>query len=106
AHPEVLELTFMSAAMMFAFPRRTTAGGMLGLAMATKTCLGVFVPYLVVKRQWRMLAGCALGAGVLFAVVCWLQQVSPWDGLLSLIYQGGNLTKLEFTEYEYTPRAD
>src|SRR2546430_4570585 len=24
----------------------------------------------------------------------------------SLIYQGGNLTKLEYSEYEYTPRAE
>src|SRR5205823_6873328 len=36
----------------------------------------------------------------------WLQGISPFEGLYSLVYQGGNLTKLEYSEYEYTPRAE
>jgi len=107
AHLEVLELACMCAAILLAvWTYQASAGAMLGLAIATKTLPGLFVPYLVLKRQWRMLAGITLGAGLPFVVVCWLQQISVWDAILALIYQGGNLTKLEFTEYEYTLRAD
>jgi hypothetical protein len=64
------------------------------------------VPYLAIKRQWRTLGGVFVFAAVPFLVVCWVQRVTPWDGLYQLVYQGGNLTKLEYSEYEYTPRAE
>jgi hypothetical protein len=53
-----------------------------------------------------MLAAAVAVFGVLFLAVCWMQRLSPVQGALALVYQGGNLTKLEFSEYEYSPRAD
>jgi hypothetical protein len=107
AHLEVLELAFFSIALLLAVRSHTTsAGAALGLAIATKTLPGLFLPYLAITRRWRMLASAVVVSGGLFLAVCWLQGITPWDGLISLIYQGGNLTKLEFSEYEYTPRAE
>jgi Glycosyltransferase family 87 len=107
AHLEVLELLFMSAGLLLAVRARPyAAGGMLGLAIATKTLPGVFLPYLALTRRWRMLAAASVAFGALFLLVCWLQQLNPIQGAYSLVYQGGNLTKLEFTEYELSPRAD
>jgi hypothetical protein len=107
AHLEVVELALISVALLLAVRGASTAAGVsLGLAIATKTLPGMFVPYLAITRQWRMLAGALISAAVLFFVVCWVQGVSPIDGMYSLIYQRGNLTKLEFSEYEYTPRAE
>ena len=107
AHLEVLELALISVALLLAVRGyQYGAGATLGLAIATKTLPGLFLPYLMITRRWRMLVAAVVSAGVLFLVVCWIQAISPWDGLYSLIYQGGNLTKLEYTEYEYTPRAE
>ena len=107
AHLEILELALISLALLLATRGYVVAaGGALGLAMAVKTLPGLFVPYLAITRQWRMLASALVCVAVPFLIVCWIQQVTPWDGLYSLVYQGGNLTKLEFTEYEYTPRAE
>jgi hypothetical protein len=97
----------MCAALLLAVRHRLLASGsLLGLAIATKTLPGLFLPYLLIARRWRMLAAALVVAGVVFLGVCWLQQITPWDGAYALIYQGGNLSKLEFTEYEYSPRAD
>jgi len=107
AHLEVLELALICSGLLLAVRGHAYgAGASLGLAIATKTLPAVFLPYLVVTRRWRILAGAIVFAGVPFLVVCWIQGISPWDGLYSLVYQGGNLTKLEYSEYEYTPRAE
>jgi hypothetical protein len=107
AHLEVLELALISIGLLLAVrshPR--SAGAALGLAIATKTLPGLFLVYLAITRRWRMLGSAVVVAGGFFLAVCWLQGISPWDGMIALIYQGGNLTKLEYTEYEYTPRAE
>jgi hypothetical protein len=107
AHLEVLEFTFLCAALLLAVRERLGSSGVtLGLAVATKTLPALFVPYLALKRQWRMLIGMLASGGILLLIVCWIQQISPWDAVLALIYQGGNLTKVQTTEYEYTLRAD
>jgi hypothetical protein len=107
AHLEVLELTLISIGLLFAVRGRlSAAGASLGLAISTKVLPGLFLPYFALTRQWRMFLAASIFAGVPFLLVCWLQGITPWYGLYSLIYQGGNLTKLEYSEYEYTPRAE
>jgi hypothetical protein len=107
AHLEVLELTLISVGLLFAVRRQLfAAGASLGLAISTKVLPGLFLPYFAITRQWRMFVAASIFAGVPFLLVCWLQGITPWYGLYSLIYQGGNLTKLEYSEYEYTPRAE
>jgi hypothetical protein len=107
AHLEVLELAFISVALLLVTRGyHYAAGGSLGLAIATKTLPALFLPYLIITRRWRLLAAAIVCAAVPFLVVCWIQAISPWDGLYALVYQGGNLTKLEYSEYEYTPRAE
>jgi Glycosyltransferase family 87 len=107
AHLEVLELTLMCAALWFAVRGNPGLAGVgFGLAAATKTLPGLFLPYLALTRQWRMLIGAFIAAGVPFLIVCWLQQISPVEGLIALVYQGGNLTKLDTTEFEYALRSD
>jgi hypothetical protein len=107
AHLEVLELMLICLAILLAMRDRPLgAGASLGLAIATKTLPGLFLPYLALTRRWHMLLAAVVFAGVPFLIVCWMQGIAPWDGLYALIYQGGNLTKLEYSEYEYTPRAE
>jgi hypothetical protein len=107
AHLEILELAFLSIALLLAARGHSlVAGTGVGLAIATKTLPALFLPYLVISRSWRMLAGAVAAAAIPFLLVCWMQGISVWDGLSDLIYQGGNLTGLEYTEYEYTPRAE
>jgi hypothetical protein len=107
AHLEVLEFALICLAIFLATRGNALgAGASLGLAVATKTLPGLFLPYLALTRRWRMLSAAVVCAGVPFLLVCWIQGITPWDGLIALIYQGGNLTKLEYSEYEYTPRAE
>jgi len=107
AHLEVLEFALFAVALLLAVRGSSNlAGGALGLAIATKTLPALFLPYLAITRKWRMLAVAAVTAFVLFAAVCWLQGVSLFDGAYQLIYQGGNLAKVETSEYEYTLRAE
>jgi hypothetical protein len=107
AHLEILELALLSVALLCAVRARMLgAGAAIGLAIATKTLPALFLPYLVIMRSWRMLGAALLAAGVPYLFVCWLQGIGPLEGFADLLYQGGNLTGLEFTEYEYTPRAE
>ncbi|GAC1313615.1 MAG: hypothetical protein NVSMB2_01800 [Chloroflexota bacterium] len=107
AHLEVLELTLICVAILLvAKQREGVAGAALGLAIATKTLPGLFVPYLALTRRWSLLVWALVVAGAVFLLVCWVQGLSPIQGLVALVYQGGNLTKLEYSEYEYTPRAE
>jgi glycosyl transferase family 87 len=107
AHLEVLELTFIALALLLAMRGHTLAGGVsLGLAIATKVLPGLFLPYLAITRKWKLFASAAVAAAIPFVVTCWIQGISVLDGAYALVYQGGNLTKLEYSEYEYTPRAE
>jgi hypothetical protein len=107
AHLEILELALIAVGLLLVVRGYAFAGGgALGLAIATKVLPGVFLPYLAITRRWRLLLGAVVFAAVPFLAVCWLQGISPLDGLYALVYQGGNLTKLEYSEYEYTPRAE
>jgi hypothetical protein len=58
-----LFILFLVVAFLMAYRRRhdLLAGGVLALAIACKITPGLFVPYLVWKRSWRALGGCALG---------------------------------------------
>jgi hypothetical protein len=51
----------VAALTLFRRGRDLLAGVVLGLAVACKVTPGLFLPYLLWKRAWRALAGCALG---------------------------------------------
>ncbi|MBV9893505.1 MAG: DUF2029 domain-containing protein [Chloroflexi bacterium] len=107
AHLEVLELALISVALLLAVRGyNVQAGVALGLAIATKTLPALFLPYLALTRQWRLLCGATISAAVVFVAVCAMQGISLVTGAIDLIYQGGNLTKLDYSEYEYAPRAE
>ncbi|MBV9545516.1 MAG: DUF2029 domain-containing protein, partial [Chloroflexi bacterium] len=107
AHLEVLELALLGAALLFAVRgQRPHAGGLLGLATATKTLPVLFIPYLAIRREWSMLAWACFAGGSVFLVACWVLAIAPWEGLAGLAYQRGNLTGLEFTSYHYALRSD
>jgi hypothetical protein len=107
AHLEVLELALIAIALLLAMRGHAlAAGASLGLAAATKVLPGLFLPYLAITRKWRLFASAAVTAAIPFVAACWVQGVSLWDGAFSLVYQSGNLTKMEYSEFEYTPRAE
>ena len=107
AHLEILELAFIAIALLLATRGHAfAAGASLGLAIATKVLPGLFLPYLAITRKWQLFVSSALAAAIPFVATCWIQGISLWDGASSLVYQGGNLTKLVYSEYEYTPRAE
>jgi hypothetical protein len=107
SHLELLELTCLSAALWLAVRGRDGfAGTAFGLAIATKTLPGLYLVYLVLARRWRMALFASAVAAAFLLLVCAIQGIAPWDGAISLLYQNGNLTKMEFSEYEYSPRAD
>jgi glycosyl transferase family 87 len=107
AHLEVLELALIAVGLLLAVRGRgMAAGAALGLAIASKTLPGLFLPYLAITRKWRLLCGAAISAGVTFVAVCRIQGISVVTGAIDLIYQGGNLTKLDDSEYEYALRAE
>jgi len=66
--------------------RWTAAGGYLGLALSVKPFLLIFMPYLVLRRQWRSLAAVmgsaflCFGVGILTfgvdAYISWLQRLA------------------------------
>jgi alpha-1,2-mannosyltransferase len=58
-----LFILFLVMASLTAFRSRrdVLAGVLLGLAIACKVTPALFLPYFLWKRQWRVLAGCALG---------------------------------------------
>jgi hypothetical protein len=58
-----LFILFLVIGALVAFVRRrdVLAGVVLALAIACKVTPALFVPYLIWKRAWRALAGCALG---------------------------------------------
>src|SRR5207248_3261392 len=66
-----LFILFLVTAGLYAFHRGRQAGGglLLALAMACKVTPALFVPYLVWKRAWRALGGCALGLVLFLWVV-------------------------------------
>jgi hypothetical protein len=66
-----LFILFLVVAALYAFHRGrdVLAGVVLALAIACKVTPALFVPYLVWKRAWKSLAGCAAGLVLFFAVV-------------------------------------
>jgi len=105
-HLEVLELTALSLTLVLLQRGRLgAAGASLGLAVATKTLPVIFLPYLAILRQWRALAFASALAGALLLIACFMQGVTPWDGVVMLLNQGENLGKTKATEYELGLRA-
>lgn len=66
-----LLILFLVVAALYAFQRRRelTAGLVLALAIACKVTPLLFVPYLVWKRAWKTLAGCAAGLVLFIGLV-------------------------------------
>jgi hypothetical protein len=64
-------ILFLVVASLYAFRhgRDLACGLLLALATACKVTPALFVPYLVWKRAWGTLAGCALGLALFFWVV-------------------------------------
>jgi hypothetical protein len=58
-----LFILFLVVASLYSFYKGRQVGGglLLALAIACKVTPALFVPYLVWKRAWRALAGCAVG---------------------------------------------
>jgi hypothetical protein len=63
-----LFILFLVAGFLTAYRRRRDflAGLVLALAIACKVTPGLFVPYLLWKRSWRALGGCAVGLVLFF----------------------------------------
>jgi hypothetical protein len=59
----------MAALVAFRRGRDLSAGLLLALAIACKVTPALFVPYLVWKRAWKTLAGCAAGLVLFFGLV-------------------------------------
>jgi hypothetical protein len=66
-----LFILFLVVAALYAFHRGrdVLSGIVLALAIACKVTPALFVPYLLWKRAWKSLAGCAAGLVLFFAVV-------------------------------------
>src|SRR6266480_4996812 len=62
-------LVCVAALACFRKRRDFSAGGLLALAIACKVTPALFVPYLVWKRAWKTLAGCAAGLVLSFWLV-------------------------------------
>ncbi len=74
-----LFILFLVVAALFAYRRQrdVLAGVVLGLAIACKVTPALFLPYLVWKRAWKTLAGCATGL-ILFL----------WPGVVPALLMG------------------
>jgi hypothetical protein len=84
-----LFILFLVIAGLYAFHRArdVLAGLTLALAMACKVTPALFIPYLLWKRAWKSLAGCAVGL-VLFLVVVpggFLGGSHNWESLHSWV---------------------
>ncbi len=66
-----LFILFLVVGGLYAFHRGRQAGGglLIALAIACKVTPALFLPYLVWKRAWRALAGCAIGLVLFLWVV-------------------------------------
>lgn len=66
-----LLILFLLVGCLYAFSRgrELTAGCVLALAVACKVTPALFLPYFLWKRQWKVLAGSALGLVLFLAVV-------------------------------------
>jgi hypothetical protein len=62
-------LLVMAALVAFRRGRDLGAGLLLALAIACKVTPALFVPYLVWKRAWKTLGGCAVGLVLFFGLV-------------------------------------
>jgi len=66
-----LFILFLVTASLFAFSRKRdlAAGVILALSIACKVTPALFIPYLLWKRAWKALAGCALGLVLFFWII-------------------------------------
>jgi hypothetical protein len=66
-----LFILFLVVGALYAFHRGRDglSGVVLALAIACKVTPALFVPYLLWKRAWKALAGCAVGLVLFFAVI-------------------------------------
>src|SRR5262249_24956563 len=66
-----LLILFLVIGALYTFHRGsdTTAGIILGLAIACKVTPALFVPYFLWKRAWRTVAGCLLGLSLFLFLV-------------------------------------
>jgi hypothetical protein len=97
-----LFIAFLVVAALYAFHRGRDlwAGLCLALAIACKVTPALFVPYLVWKRAWKTLAGCAVGLVLFFGVLPGLflgmernkQYVNSWVERMILPYARGVVT--------------
>jgi alpha-1,2-mannosyltransferase len=87
-----LFILFLVVAALTAYHRQRDllAGVMLGLAIACKVTPALFVPYLVWKRSWKALAGCAAGL-VLFL----------WPGFVPALLMGWDRNERHLTSWYY-----
>jgi hypothetical protein len=74
-----LFILFLVVAALAAFQSRRDflAGLLIALGMSCKVTPAAFVPYLIWKRAWRALAGCAVGVALFF-----------WPGFIPAIFLG------------------
>src|SRR6185437_11924944 len=87
-----LFILFLVVAALTAYHRQRDllAGIMLGLAIACKVTPALFLPYLVWKRSWKTLAGCAAGL-VLFL----------WPGFVPALLLGWDRNEQHLTSWYY-----
>jgi alpha-1,2-mannosyltransferase len=66
-----LFILFLVIAAVFAYQRGRpfVSGVVVALAIACKVTPALFIPYFLWKRQWKALAGCAVGLGLFLFVV-------------------------------------
>jgi hypothetical protein len=76
------------------------SGLALSLALYKPTLLLLVLPMLVVRKQWRTLAGVIVGAASLFAVVTAFMGVRVWAAYLSMVLSLRHLqAQLDFSRY-------
>jgi hypothetical protein len=118
-----LFILFVVMAALYAIHKgRDFAGGvLLALGIACKVTPALFVPYLLWKRAWRGLAGCAVGLVLFFAVVpsaflgwdqnaqllsSWTEQmVTPFvrDGLVTSTHNNQSIPGLVYRLTTHSP---
>jgi hypothetical protein len=87
-----LFILFLVVAALTAYHRQRDllAGVVLGLAIACKVTPALFVPYLVWKRSWKALAGCAAGLALFL-----------WPGLLPAALMGWERNEKHLVSWYY-----
>jgi hypothetical protein len=87
-----LFILFLIVAALTAYHRKRDllAGAVLGLAIACKLTPALFVPYLVWKRSWKTLAGCAAGLALFL-----------WPGFVPALVMGWDRNQQHLVSWYY-----